>query len=160
MQQSRTGNATQIVDPTRNWALDESNKAWSGIASLDWLSGIKNTELRFQYNYTNYKGNYTHRLPSNTTLTAPIILPAVTSVESRATVDLRYFLSKRLAIGFVYWYDSYNVEDFSLSPDVVSGVAQPAVEEGQNATVNALMLNYFYRPFKAHTAWLRMTYGF
>ena len=161
MQQSRSANpGVQELDPTRNWALDEANKAWSGIANLDLLRGIKNTELRFQYNYSNYKGNYTHRLPSNTTLTAPIILPAVTSVESRATVDLRYFLSKRLAIGFVYWYDSYNVEDFSLSPDVVSGVAQPAVEEGQNATVNALMLNYFYRPFKAHTAWLRMTYGF
>ena len=43
-------------------------------------------------------------------------------------------------------------------PDVVSGVAQPAVEEGQSATVNALLLNYFYRPFTAHSAWVRLTY--
>jgi len=42
---------------------------------------------------------------------------------------------------------------------LVSGVAQPAVEEGQTGTVNALLLNYFYRPFKAHTAWLRLTYA-
>ena len=54
--------------------------------------------------------------------------------------------------------DSY-VSDFTLSPDVVSGVAQPAVEEGQTGTVNALLLNYFYRPFTAHTGWVRLTYG-
>lgn len=160
MQQSRTASPGQELDPTRNWALDEGNKAWSGIASVDVLRGIKNTELRLAYNYTNYRGNYGYQLPSNTTLAAPIPLPAVTSTESRATVDLRYFLTKRVAVGLVYWYDSYDVSDFTLSPDVVSGVAQPAVEEGQNATVNALLLNYFYRPFKAHTAWARLTFAF
>lgn len=161
VQQSRTASpGPQELDPTRNWALDEENRAWSGIASVDLLRGIKNTECRLSYNYTNYRGTYAHRLAANTTLTTPVLLPAVKSTESRATVDLRYVLTRRVAVGLVYWYDSYDVSDFALSPDVVSGVAQPAVEAGQNATVNALLLNYFYRPFKAHTAWARLTYSF
>jgi hypothetical protein len=129
------------------------------IADLDVLRVIQKTELRASYNYSNYKGTYRHQLPSNTRLTAPVPLPELISTESRANADLRYFITDHVAIGFVYWYDSYDVSDFSLSPDVVSGVAQPAVEEGQTGTVNALLLNYFYRPFKAHTAWLRLTYG-
>ena len=160
VQKSRTANpGEQQLDPTRNWTLNEGNKAWSVIASLDLLDVIQKTEVRFAYNYSDYTGTYRHELPTNTTLTAPQGLPDLTSTESRASVDLRYFLTNRVAVGFVYWYDSYDVSDFTLSPDVVSGVAQPAVEEGQNATVNALLLNYFYRPFTAHTGWVRVTYG-
>jgi len=153
------GGLQQVDDPTRNWTLNEGNKAWSTIASLDVLRAIEKTELRLAYNYSKYRGTYQHRLPANTTLTAPVLLPDIVSSEKRATADLRYFITRRVAVGLVYWYDSYDVSDFSLSPDVVSGVAQPAVEEGQSATVSALLLNYFYRPFKAHTAWVRLTYG-
>ena len=163
VQQSRTAAPNvpgQMEDPTRNWTLDEGNKAWSVMASLDLLSGIEKTELRLAYNYSNYRGTYGFRLPADTTLATPVPLPDITSTEARATVDLRYFITRRVALGVVYWYDSYDVSDFSLSPDVVSGVAQPAVEEGQTGTVNALLLNYFYRPFTAHTAWLRLTYAF
>lgn len=159
-QQSRNASpGTQELDPTRNWTLNEENKAWSVMASLDLLGMIEKTEVRLAYNYSDYRGTYRHELPATTSLTAPQLLPDVISTEARATVDLRYFITRRVAVGVVYWYDSYDVEDFSLSPDVVSGVAQPAVEEGQNATVNALLLNYFYRPFTAHTGWVRLTFA-
>jgi MtrB/PioB family decaheme-associated outer membrane protein len=158
-QQSRTGNATQQLDPTRNWRLNEGNKAWSAIGVLDVLGLIEKTEARLSFNYSDYTGSYRHELPANTSLATPQRLPDIDSTEARGTIDLRYFLTKRVAVGLVYWYDRYDVSDFTLSPDVVSGVAQPAVEEGQNATVNALLLNYFYRPFTAHTAWLRLTYA-
>jgi MtrB/PioB family decaheme-associated outer membrane protein len=159
--QSRTANpGEQQLDPTRNWRLDEQNRAWSVIASLDLLEMIEKTEVRLEYNYSDYSGTYRHILPANTSLSAPEPLPDVTSTEARATVDLRYFLTPRVAVGLVYWYDSYDVSDFSMSPDVVSGVAQPAVEEGQTGVVNAVLLNYFYRPYTAHTAWMRLTYLF
>ena len=160
--QSRTASPTvpgQLQDPTRNWMLNQADKAWSVIATLDMLHIIEKTEVRLAYNYSDYRGTYRHELPANTSLSQPELLPDVTSTEARATIDLRYFLTRRVAIGLVYWYDNYDVEDFSLSPDVVSGVAQPAVEEGQTGSVNALLLNYFYRPFTAHTAWVRLTYA-
>jgi MtrB/PioB family decaheme-associated outer membrane protein len=158
-QQSRTGSAAQQLDPARNWRLNEGNKAWSAIAVLDMLGMIEKTELRLSYNYADYRGTYRHELPANSPLVTPQRLPDIDSTEARGTIDLRYFLTRRVAVGLVYWYDRYDVSDFTLSPDVVSGVAQPAVEEGQTGTVNALLLNYFYRPFTAHTAWLRLTYA-
>ncbi len=160
-QQSRTASpGPQMLDPTRNWRLNEGNRAWSVLANLDLLRILAKTEVRLQYSYLDYEGKYLHELPAGTTLTpAPVLLPAVTSTESRASIDVRRFLTRRLAAGLAYWYDRYDVNDFSLSPDVVSGVAQPAVEEGQNATVNALLLNYFYRPFTGHTVWARLTYA-
>ncbi len=166
-QQSRTaspgtagaGGLLQVDDPTRNWTMNEANKAWSAIASLDVLRQIEKTELRFAYSYSHYVGNYGFQLPANTTLAKPVPLPDILSTEARASVDLRYFITRQVAVGLVYWYDNYGVSDFSLSPDVVSGVAQPAVAPGQNTAVSALLLNYFYRPFKAHTGWLRLTYG-
>jgi len=159
LQRSRTANpGVQQVDPTRNWKVNQGDKTWSAIASLDVLRAIENTEVRLSYNYSNYNGTYGFTLPANTTLPTPQPLPDVISTESRAVADMRYFITRQVAVGLVYWYDSYDVEDFTLSPDVVSGVAQPAVEEGQTATVNALLLNYFYRPFTAHSAWVRLTY--
>jgi hypothetical protein len=71
----------------------------------------------------------------------------VTSTETRATADLRYFLTVMWPWGLSTGHDSYDVSD-SRSRRIVSGVAQPAVEEGQSAS-HALLLNYFYQPFKA-----------
>jgi hypothetical protein len=159
VQQSRNASPGQELDVTRNWSVDEGNRAWSVIASLDALRAVEDTELRLSYNYTDYKGSYLHQLPPNTTLPPPVLLPDVLSTETRAVIDLRYFITARMAVGLVYWYDDYDVSDFAFSPDVVSGVAQPPVEEGQTGTVNALLLNYFYRPYTAHTAWLRLTYS-
>lgn len=159
VQRSRNASpGVQEQDSTRNWRLNEGNKSWSAIGTLDLLRAIRNTEVRFSYNYSDWKGTYGFQLPANSTLTAPLPLPELISTETRATTDVRYFITRRVAIGATYWYDSYDVEDFALSPDVVSGIAQPAVEAGQSATVNALLMNYFYRPFTAHSAWVRLTY--
>lgn len=158
--QSRTASAATRTDPRRNYFTDEGQKAHSIIANLDLLNVLKNTEARLSLNYTEYKGSYDFRLVPGTTLATPVPLPNVTSDETRASMDVRYFLTTRVAVGFVYWFDQYHVSDWAFSPDVVSGVAQPAVEEGQTGTVNAVLLNYFYRPYASHTGWLRLTYMF
>ncbi|HSL23746.1 MAG TPA: MtrB/PioB family outer membrane beta-barrel protein [Vicinamibacterales bacterium] len=159
--QSRTASsAAERTNPTRNWLTDESQTARSLIASLDLLNAIENAEARFSLNYTSYEGSYAYGLVPGTTLTTPAPLPNLTSSETRAAVDVRYFLTRRVGIGFVYWFDRYQVTDWAFSPDIVSGVAQPPVEAGQTGTVNALLLNYFYRPYTSHTGWLRLTYVF
>jgi hypothetical protein len=69
----------------------------------------------------------------------------------RGTIDGRYFISRRLAIGLVYWYDKYKVDDFALSP--VASLAQPAT-----GTPTLMMLGYFYAPYTANTVMGRLTY--
>jgi hypothetical protein len=80
-------------------------------------------------------------------------------------VDLRYFLRRNVAIGFAYWYDEYDVSDFTLSPpgeSFESGIARPPIFEDQPADspINGIVLNYFYRPYTSHTGWIRLTHLF
>jgi hypothetical protein len=74
----------------------------------------------------------------------------VTNELQRGTVDGRYHVSRHLAIGLVYWYDKYDVNDFALGP--VSSLAQPT------GTPALLMLGYFYRPYTANSVMGRLTY--
>ena len=60
-------------------------------------------------------------------------------------------LGSRLAVGLVYWYDAYKVDDFALGP--VASLAQPAT-----ATPALMMLGYFYKPYTANTVMARLTY--
>ena len=69
----------------------------------------------------------------------------------RGTIDGRYFVSRRVAVGLVYWFDKYRVDDFALSP--VASLAQPAT-----ATPTLMMLGYFYRPYTANSLMVRLTY--
>ena len=80
----------------------------------------------------------------------PVQLSPVTNELQRGTIDGRYFLSRRLAVGLVYWYDKYKVDDFALGP--VASLAQPAT-----ATPTLMMLGYFYRPYTANTVMGRLT---
>ena len=41
----------------------------------------------------------------------------------RGTVDGRYFLTRHFAVGLVYWFDKYRVDDFALSPVEQPGAA-------------------------------------
>jgi hypothetical protein len=56
-----------------------------------------------------------------------------------------------LAVGLVYWFDKYRVDDFALGP--VASLAQPAT-----AAPTLMMLGYFYRPYTANSLMGRITY--
>jgi hypothetical protein len=66
-------------------------------------------------------------------------------------VDGKYFLNRHLALGLVYWFDKYKVDDFALSP--VASLAQPAT-----GTPTLMMLGYFYAPYTANTVTAKVTY--
>jgi hypothetical protein len=83
-------------------------------------------------------------------LPTPVPLTPVTSELQRGTLDTRYFLTRRFALGLVYWYDKYRVDDFALSP--VASLAQPAT-----GTPTLMMLGYFYAPYTANTVMARIT---
>ena len=79
-------------------------------------------------------------------------LTPVLNELQRGTVDARYFLSRQLAVGVVYWYDKYKVDDFALGP--VSSLSQPA----NAASPTLMMLGYFYKPYTANSVMARLTY--
>lgn len=169
LSQSRNASpGAQFDDPNRNWTTDEDQRGHSFLAYLEFPDLIRNTEVRFDYDYSKYNGMYVYTTgsayrPSPVAPGGVAQLPELTSEEHRASVDLRYFIRADVAVGFAYWYNNYQVEDFALGvpgESFAEGVARPPVFEEQDpgAPLNGILLNYFYRPYTAHTAWVRLTY--
>lgn len=160
----------QFEDPDRNWTTDEDQEGHSFLAYLEFPELFRNAELRVDYDYSKYNGLYLYDVgpaysPSPEEPGGIAQLPAVTSDEHRVSVDLRYFVRHNIAIGFAYWYDDYDVADFTLGPpgeSFSSGIARPPIFEDQPADsdINGIVLNYFYRPYTSHTSWMRVTFLF
>lgn len=138
----------QFIDPTRNWSIDSADKVHTIGGSLDLLKAIPKTEVRLTYDFSRSKAAYVYGVPPGSTLAALQQLPPVLNELQTGTTDVRYFLTERFAIGAVYWYDRYRVDDFALGPATLDRLDLPG----------SLFLGYVYRPYTAHSAWLRLMY--
>jgi hypothetical protein len=120
-------------------------------ASMDLKKVFPKTDIKVAYDYSHAESTYTYGLAANTVVAAPVQLTPVMNELQRGTIDGRYFVSRHLALGAVYYFDKYTVDDFALSP--VASLAQPAT-----ATPALMMVGYFYRPYTANSLMGRLTY--
>jgi MtrB/PioB family decaheme-associated outer membrane protein len=141
----------QFNDPRRDWTDDSADKVRTVSASMDLIKLLAKTDVKFAYDYSRARSTYTYGLAANTVIATPVPLAPVVNELQRGTIDSRYFLSRRVAVGLVYWFDKYKVDDFALSP--VASLAQPAT-----ATPTLMLLGYFYRPYTANSLMARLTY--
>src|SRR5262249_37584524 len=129
-----------------------ADKVHTANASIDLLKVIPRTEIKVAYDYSRAKSTYVYGLAPNTTIATPVQLTPVLNELQRGTADGRYFLTRQVAVGLVYWFDKYRVDDFALGP--VNSLSQPATA----ATPTLMMLGYFYRPYTANSVMARLTY--
>ena len=117
------------LDPTRDWTLDNDEKVNTFTLYADLLRAIKNTDLRFSYDYMDSNNAFVHggpriqQLNTNTSVTGSacsagvsdcfIPLPAVTTTWSRLSADLKHFFTRTVGVGFAYWYERLDVADFA-----------------------------------------------
>lgn len=149
LQASRQANpGAQFNDPTRDWTTDGADRAHTLTASVDLLKLFPKTDVRLAYDYSRAESLYLYGLAANTTLSSVVQLPPVLNKRNRATADARYYLTRHIAVGAVYWYEKYDVNDFASNPSTLNSIAQPSF----------LMLGYLYRPYTANTIWGRLTY--
>ena len=149
LQRSRQANpGVQFNDPTRDWSTDGLDRVQYVSASLDLLKAIPKTDVRFGYDFNRSVGRYVYILPANSTLATPQQLPDVLNELHRVTADVQYFFARRLAAGLTYWYDKYEVEDFALGPQTISRINMPS----------SLLLGNVWRPYRANTGWIRLSY--
>jgi hypothetical protein len=141
----------QFNDPRRDWTDSTADKTNTVTGSMDLIKLIPRTDIKVAFDYSRAESTYTYGLAPNTVIAAPVPLTPVVNELQRGTVDGRYFITRRLALGLVYWYDKYRVDDFALSP--VASLAQPAT-----GTPTLMMLGYFYAPYTANTVMARLTY--
>jgi MtrB/PioB family decaheme-associated outer membrane protein len=160
LQRSRNnGDAAQMADPTRDWTTDYTGKVKYFEGSVD-IHAIERSIVRISGDWNKSNDTYLYGLVTGSPLTAPQQLPPVRNELFRAEVDWTYLLAPNLRLGVAYWFDDYNVEDFALGPETISGIAFPPVQEGEQApTTNSLLLGYQYRPYTAHVGFVRLTYG-
>jgi MtrB/PioB family decaheme-associated outer membrane protein len=136
----------QFDDPTRNWATDSADKVQTVTANVDLLQLPRRSELHLAYDFTRSRATYVYVLPTAGTLLTPQQLPPVLNELRTGTADFRIAMSDRLAIGLMYWYDRYNVDDFQLGPGTINRLDLPG----------SLLLGYVYRPYTANSGWLRL----
>jgi MtrB/PioB family decaheme-associated outer membrane protein len=159
LQRSRQANpGAQTLDPSRNWATDAGDKVHSILLNADVLKVAEKLDLFFRYDYNRTRANYEYitgavanrTLPEEaivpTTLPAPVALPEIKSDLTRASVDAVYEINRHISLGVTYWYDKYDVQDFTLD-----SAAQSSLVTGTN-----MLLYYTYAPYKAHTTWGRV----
>lgn len=162
--QQRSRNASSAADqanPARDWTTDYTGKVKFFETSLEINNVIERTIIRLTADWNQANDTYLYGLVTGSPLAVPEQLPPVRNELFRAEIDVSYELAKNLRLGVAYWFDDYNVEDFALGPETISGISFPPVQEGEQApTTNALLLGYQYRPYTAHVGFVRLTYGF
>lgn len=163
MMRSRNANPApdpSWTDPNRDWQLDDEETVNTFSIYADFARAIPKVDLRVGYDYSKsdmgfvYSGarvNVLSATPAPPTTVGGFTtqfgqLPNVLNTWHRGTVDFRVFLTDQVALNLTYWYDKYDVEDFASPPRV-----DPQ---------GGLYLGYWFRPFTANTAFVRLYYLF
>lgn len=149
----------EFFDTRRDWWTDTADRVHTVSATLDFLKTIPKTDVRLSYGLSDGKATYVYGTMADAPRVAtpgveaavPIPQPFA-PLKNRITdsrVDVQYFIRPNVAIGAVYWYEDYRVDDFSLNSTVINTLAIGT------ATVYS---GYLYRPYTAHVAWLKLSF--
>jgi hypothetical protein len=152
----------QFDDPSRNWASDGTDRVHSVLASFEAGRIAERVDVRFSYDFNRARTTYEYitgavpdrTLPEevivDTTLPDPEALPPTLSQLHRATTDVVYMVNGRVSIGVSYWFEKYDVEDFTLDAEANQDLVRG----------NVVLLGYLYQPYRANTIWGRLIYRF
>jgi hypothetical protein len=89
-----------------------------------------------------------------------IPLPPVTTNWNRFTADVTYFIRPDVGIGFSYWYEKVDVEDFAtVDAEGPVGFA-PQTGTVRVDYLGGLITGYNPRNYQGNTAFVRLLYVF
>lgn len=153
LQRSRQANPPPdptFNDPRRDWQTDMDEKVHTISASVDLADIAPRVSLRLGYEGALDNVSYVYTLAPESTLTPVQQLPSVSNRISLTTADLKYTISRRLALGVGYRLDHFSTSDFALSPAVMN---TPFIQGFFN-------LLYQWRPYDVHSGVARVIYQF
>jgi MtrB/PioB family decaheme-associated outer membrane protein len=151
------------TDPARDWTLDNDDSINTANVYLDLMRALRNTDIRFGYDYSDSHNSFVHGGPRVASLSALgqfIPLPAVDNTWHQLTADVTYFITTRAGIGVGYYFDKLDVTDFNTIDTNGPGGFAPATGEPRLDWLGALMLGYGNRPYTGHTTYVRALYRF
>ena len=151
------------TDPNRNWTLDNDDRTNNVTAYVDVLRAIRNTDIRFGYDYSDSNNSFAHGGPRVAALTAInqfIPLPDVENTWHRATTDVQYFFNARTGVGFGYYFEKLDIVDYSAIDTNGSVGFTPETGEPRIDWLGGLYTGYGNRPYTGHTGSVRVIYRF
>jgi MtrB/PioB family decaheme-associated outer membrane protein len=143
------------LDPERDWTLDNDEVVHNVGFYLDLLQAVEKTDVRVGWDFSDSDNAYNlggPRVASLTLANAFLPLPDVTNRWQRFTADVQYMATKKVGVGAGYWYEKFNVANFSTI-DTTPGV--PA-----NVVLGGLVTGYGSRPYEGNTAFVRLLFRF
>ena len=158
-------------DANRDWSLDNNETVKNFNLYLDLSKALKNTDIRFSYDYSDSNNAFIHsgpriqELSTNTFLTAgdakPCAtgltscfeaLPNVTNTWQALKLDMKYMFTKKVGAGFGYWYEKLEISDFATLNN--------ADGSARIDPLGAIQTGYGNRPYTAQTGLARLIFIF
>lgn len=143
------------INPERDWTMDADETVNNVSFYIDLLQAVEKTDIRFAYDFSDSDNALALGGPRVASLAAVgqfLPLPDVTNRWQRFTADVQYFVNRRVGVGVGYWYEKFDVSNFSTI-DTTPGV--PA-----NVVLGALVTGYGSRPYEGNTGFVRLLYRF
>jgi MtrB/PioB family decaheme-associated outer membrane protein len=159
-QYSRTANPlsatdTTFLDPRRDWWIDQDDSVKTWSANLDLMKAFPKTDIRLGYDLSDGIATYVYGVGADFPLTRPVQLAPLKNQLTLGTFDVRYFVRPNIALGAAYWFEDYDVDEFTLNSTTINQL-NPTNASGIFAST--IYSGYLYRNYTAHTFWLRMSY--
>jgi MtrB/PioB family decaheme-associated outer membrane protein len=151
------------TDPSRDWTLDNDDQINTLNLYVDLLRMVRNTDIRFNYDYSDSDNSYGYggpRIAALTSLNQFIPLPDVENSWHRLVADAQYFFNERTGIGFGYYFEKLDVDDFNtIDTNGPVGFA-PATGDPRIDWLGGLITGYGNRPYTGHSTSVRVLYRF
>ncbi len=172
-QYSRTalpaGNASgpeEFFDRRRDWTLDSNDTVKTIAASLDLMKALPKTDIGLSYDLSDGKATYVYGIQADaptvtvprveTAIAVPVPLAPVKNTLTTGRFDVQHFVRPNVALGVVYYFEQYAVQDFALGSATLDRL--DPVNGTTGVFASTIYSGYLYRPYTAHTWRLRMTY--
>ncbi|MBI4886293.1 MAG: MtrB/PioB family outer membrane beta-barrel protein [Acidobacteria bacterium] len=150
-------------DPARNWTLDNDDHINTLTAYLDLLRAVRNTDIRFSYDYSDSSNSFAHggpRIAALASLNQFIPLPNVENTWHRAIADVQYFFNPKTGVGFGYYFEKLDIVDFNtIDTNGPVGFA-PETGDPRIDWLGGLVTGYGNRPYTGHSVFARVLYRF
>lgn len=152
----------EFDDPRRNWATDSRDRVHSFLLNFSAREIGEVFNIFLSYDFNRARSTYDYALSNEVprtppeeivfppTLLQPTQLPVTLSQFNRLTSDFIYDVNDRVSVGFSYWLEDYDVEDFTLDAEANQNLVRG----------NVLLMGYLYRPYTANTFWGRVIFRF
>ena len=159
-QKSRNANPPPdptFTDPTRDWTLKNTENENNVNVYLDLPKLARKTNARLTWDFANSDNGFLFggpRIPALAAIGQFIPLPNVTTNWNRIAADVQHFFVPKIGVGVDYWYERFDTVDFNTI-DLPNQPGTPRID-----WLGEINTGYGNRPYRGHTAFVRLLYLF